>query len=391
MSHSSRIASAAASLKGEGAFLVLAKARALEREGKSIVHLEIGQPDFRTPEPVVTAAIESLSRGETGYAPTLGLPELREAIAVRESKIRNTKINADSVVVVPGAKSALFLAMAAVINPGDEVIYPDPGFPAYQNIATYLGAVLRPLPLIEERGFSFDREAFRSLVSEKTKLVILNAPSNPTGGVLPADDLAFIADLAATFNFYVLSDEIYNELSFAGIPPSIFDIPGMPERTLVANGFSKTYAMPGWRLGYLLAPAALMSTMENLAVNLFSCTATFTQRAGIVAALDMESVVTMRKEYQVRRDYLVKTLNEMPGVSCTVPEGAFYVFPNISALGKTSQEVADFLLEDAGVAVLPGTAFGSHGEGYLRLSYATSQAELEEAMRRMAEGLKRLA
>lgn len=385
-----RIASAAARMKGEAAFSVLAKARALEAQGKHIVHLEIGQPDFKTPESIVRAAVDSLERGETGYAPTLGLPALREAIAKRESTLRGVSVTSETVVVVPGAKTALFLAMAATIESGDEVIYPDPGFPAYENIATYLGAVLRPLPIVESRGFSFDREAFASLVNEKTRLVILNSPSNPTGGVIPAEDLAFVAELARKHDFYILSDEIYNELSFSGDVPSVYDIPEIRERTLVVNGFSKTYAMPGWRLGYLIVPPVFMHTMEMLAVNLFSCTATFTQQAGVVAVSDMEAIVPMREEYRGRRDYLVAALNAIPNVSCAAPGGAFYVFPNISAFNKTSQEVADYLLNEAGVAVLPGTAFGSHGEGYLRLSYATSRAELEEAVSRITKGLSSL-
>jgi len=390
MNVSPRIASAAARLKGEAAFEVLAKARALEKQGKHIVHLEIGQPDFKTPASVVKAAIESLERGETGYAPTLGLPELREAIAKRESSLRGVSIDPATVVVVPGAKTGIFLAMAATLEPSDEVIYPDPGFPAYENIATYLGATLRPLPIVESRDFSFDREAFAELVNKKTKLVVLNSPSNPTGGVIPLEDLTFIAELARSHNFYVLSDEIYDELSFSGVASSPFDIPELRERTLMVNGFSKIYAMPGWRLGYVIAPPSFMGVMETLAVNLFSCTATFTQKAGVVAISDRDNVVHMREEYQARRDYLVDALNAIPNVTCRVPGGAFYVFPNVSAFGKTSQEIADYLLEETGVAVLPGTAFGAHGEGYLRLSYATSRADLEEAVRRIRKGLAEL-
>lgn len=388
MEYAPHIALAAKRLKGEAAYEVLAKAKALEAQGKKIVHLEIGQPDFRTPEPIIRAAIESLERGETGYAPTLGLQELREAIAKKESAMRGVSVDPAQVVVVPGAKTGLFLVMAATLNPGDEVIYPDPGFPAYENIATYLGAVLRPLPIVESRGFSFDRDTFASLVNEKTKLVVLNSPSNPTGGVIPADDLAFVAELAQKYDFHILSDEIYNELSFDGATvASIFDLPSVRERTLVVNGYSKTYAMPGWRLGYVIAPMAFMGVLEMLAVNLFSCTATFTQRAGVVAVSDVGDIEHMRTEYQSRRDFLVEALNAIPGVTCAVPGGAFYVFPNITSFGKTSQEIADHLLANAGVAVLPGTAFGGHGEGYLRLSYATSRVELEEAVRRIASGL----
>jgi len=382
------IAIAAAQMKGEAAFTVLARAQALESKGKNIVHLEIGQPDFATPASVVEAGIDALRRGETGYAPTLGLPELREAIAKRESKLRGYSVDPSHIIVTPGAKTDLFLIMAALLEPGDELVYPDPGFPAYENIGVYLKAVLKPLPLLESKNFSFDREEFARLVNDRTKLVILNSPSNPTGGVIPAEDLAFIAELALKHDFFILSDEIYSELSFLSSVPSPYDIEAVRDRVLVASGFSKTYAMPGWRLGYVIAPPDMMRTLEILAVNVFSCTATFTQRAGIVAAQDFESVVSMREEYRRRRDYLTNALNHIPGVSCFLPGGAFYVFPNIMSFGASSKKIADYLLEESGLALLPGTGFGAHGEGYLRLSFAASQTVLEEGVRRIKEGLK---
>ncbi len=385
-----RIARAAQALKGEAAYEVLSAARALERDGTSVVHLEIGQPDFKTPQPIIDEAIASLSRGETGYAPTLGLPELRAAIANRESARRGRIIDPQNVVVTPGAKTAIFLGMAALVNPGDEVIYPDPGFPAYESITRYLGGVPRPLPIIEAKNFSFDRDAFADLVNEKTKLVILNSPSNPTGGVIPPEDLAFVAELARKHNFFVLSDEIYDELSFERASVSIAEMEDMQSHTFIVNGFSKTYAMPGWRLGYIVVPEGYRAIMDLLAVNLFSCTATFIQRAGVVAITNTSDIEGMRVQYKERRDYLVAALNEIPGVSCKTPGGAFYVFPNVTSFNRSAKDIADHLLSKAGVAVLPGTAFGQCGEGYLRLSYATSLPLLQEAVARIKNGLASL-
>jgi aspartate aminotransferase len=385
-----KISTMAATLQGEGAYVVLAKAKELEKMGKSIVHLEIGQPDFPTPLPIVEAAIESLKRGETYYAPTLGLRELREVIADRESRVHGVPVVANQIVVCPGAKTGLFLTMSAVLNPGDEVIIPNPGFPAYENISHFLGAIPVSLPLVEEKNFSFDRDTFLGLLTDKTKLVILNSPSNPTGGLIPLEDLQFVAELARERGFFVLSDEIYDELSFKNEKvPSIYNLPGMADRVLIVNGFSKTYAMPGWRLGYIVAPEAMIPAIENLAVNTFSCTSTFSQRAAIVAIRDVTDIEVMQKEYLRRRDYLITALNDIPGVSCTVPEGAFYAFPNVSSFGKPSAEIGDHLLR-AGVALLAGTYFGKHGEGYLRLSYATSMDILEEGIARMRSGLSTL-
>lgn len=382
-----RIAKAAQALKGEGAYEVLAKAKALEATGKNIVHLEIGQPDFVTPAYIIDEATASLRRGDTGYAPAAGLHELREAIALREGKLRNRTIGAGSVFVTPGAKTSLFLAMAATVNPGDEVIVPDPGFPAYESIALYLGAVPKGLPIVEDKQFSFDRDAFQSLVSDKTALVVLNSPSNPTGGIIPKEDLAFVAELAQKHNFYILSDEIYDELAFEGDAPSIAECEGMQDRTFIVNGFSKTYAMPGWRLGYVVVPKGFEETAEMLAVNVFSCTNTFVQRAGVRALEQTDETEAMKEEYRRRRDFVVTTLNAIPGVTCTSPGGAFYAFPNVSSFGHTSEEIANHLLENVGVAVLAGTYFGGQGEGYLRLSFATSMKELEEGLKRIQAGL----
>ncbi len=376
-------------MKGEGAYEVLAKSKLLEREGKNIVHVEIGQPDFATPQKIVEAAIQSLRNGETGYAPTLGMPELRTAIAEYDSKNRNVKVDTEQVVVTPGAKMALVLAMFAVLEKGDEMIFPDPAFPAYENICRYLGAVPVSLPLLEEKDFSFDRKVFESLITPKTKLIVLSSPSNPTGGVIPEDDLKFVAELAQKNDIFVLSDEIYNELSFEGQTPSIYNFEGMKDRTFVVNGFSKTFAMTGWRLGYLIAPSKFLPAIENLAVNLFSCTTTFVQRAGIVALKEVTDTVNMREEYKKRRDYLVEALNNIPGVTCKKPGGAFYVFPNISSFGKTSFEIGELLLKN-GVAALAGTYFGKYGEGYLRMSYATSMEQLQEAIKRMTKAFETL-
>ena len=378
-------------LHGEEAYTVLARVVELEKKGKNIVKLQIGQPDFLTPEPVVKAAVASLERGDHGYAPTLGIWELRQAIAKAESEKRGFEVSPECVAIMPGGKTGIFVAMSLVLQQGEEVIYPDPGFPSYRNVCDFLSAVPKPLPIVEDKNFSFDHEAFDSLVSPKTKLIVLNSPSNPTGGVISKDDLTYVAEAAKKNGSWVISDEIYEELVFDGErAPSIYDLPGMPERTLVLNSFSKTYAMTGWRLGYIIAPRELMPVIDVISTNMFACATTFTQYGALAAFSLTKDVERMRSEYAKRRDYLVAALNNVPGVSCTMPKGAFYAFPNIKSFGLTSEEIAERLLTEFDVAVLPGTAFGPQGEGYLRLSYATSMENLEEGIRRLTKGFASL-
>lgn len=378
-------------LKGEAAYAVLARAEELERKGKKIVHMEIGQPDFKTPAPIVKAALESLKRGDHGYAPTLGIRELREAIAKRESKKRGVDVSWQRVAVMPSGKTAIFIAMAATLEAGDEVVYPDPGFPTYGNVSHYLRCDGKPLPIVESRDFSFDREAFTHLISPKTRMIILNSPSNPTGGIIPTEDLGFVAEHAKKNGAWILSDEIYDELSFdEERVASIWDIAEVREQTIVLNSFSKTFAMAGWRLGYMIVPEPMIPIIDALSVNIFACAATFTQHAGILASSLYDEVAHMRSQYLERREYLIEALNKIEGVSCRMPKGAFYAFPNVSSFGKSSEKIAEKLLVDFGVAVLPGTAFGAFGEGYLRLSYATSMENIREGVRRIAEGLASL-
>lgn len=373
------------SIGGELAYTVLAQAEALERQGKSIIHLEIGQPDFATPQHIVDAGVQALKEGKTRYTPTLGVREFREVVAKYVNREHQTNIDADMVSIAPSAKTAIFMTMAAVVNPGDEVIYPNPGFPAYENCINFFGGIPKPLPLLEEKKFSFDLETLRGLISSKTKLIVINSPSNPTGGIIPLEDLEKIAELAKEHDCFVMSDEIYAHLSYEEErSPSIYSLPGMTERTFLVDGFSKAYSMAGWRLGYLVAPPAFTPLLDNLAVNAYACTATFTQYAGIAALEgDQSPVMTMVKEFKSRRQVIVDGLNTLPGVSCTTPGGAFYAFPNIQKTGLSSDVLATRILQEAGVALLPGTAFGQYGEGYLRLSYANSLDNIKEALHRL--------
>jgi len=370
----------------ESAFEVLAKARALEKQGKQIVHLEIGQPDFPTPPHVVAAGKRALDEGWTGYGPTAGFPEFRELIASYVSKTRGIQVVPDQVCVVPGGKPIMFFTMMAALNPGDEVIYPNPSFPIYESMIDFLGARAVPMPLVEGRGFSFDLDVFASKLTNRTKMVILNSPANPTGGVISRDDLARIAELLRDRDLLILSDEIYSRIFYDEAPESITQFDGMLEKTIILDGFSKTYSMTGWRLGYGVMPKWLADAVNLLMVNSNSCTASFTQRAGM-AALEgpQDAVDTMVAEFRRRRDAIVAGLNRLPGFSCTVPSGAFYAFPNVTKTGMSSRELADLLLYEAGVACLSGTAFGAYGEGYLRFSYANSLANIEEALSRIAK------
>ncbi|MEO8372589.1 MAG: pyridoxal phosphate-dependent aminotransferase [Candidatus Solibacter sp.] len=368
----------------ESAFDVLVRARALEAQGRSVIHLEIGEPDFPTPPHVVEAAKTALDQGWTHYGPTQGQPELREAIAAHISRTRGISVGAQNVSVVPGGKPIIFFPMLALLEPGDEVIYPNPGFPIYESMIRFCGATPVPLPLEESRGFSFDLNRFASLLNERTKMVVLNSPQNPTGGVIPAEDLKAIAEMLRERDVVVLSDEIYSEIFYGEPPASITQFPGMLEKTIILDGFSKTYAMTGWRMGYGVMPEWLVEAVNKLMVNSNSCTASFTQRAGLAALTGpRECVDEMVAEFRRRRDIVVAGLNQIPGFRCPVPGGAFYAFPNVSGTGMGSKELADFLLYEAGVAGLNGGSFGEYGDGYIRFSYANSQENLREAIARI--------
>ena len=372
-------------LAGESAFDVLRRAQELEGTGVDVVHLEIGQPDFPTPSHIKEAAVRALEDGHTGYGPSQGLPALREAIAEKAGSLRGLSFSPEQVVVAPGAKALLFYTINALAGPGDEVICPDPGFPAYQSVIGHSGATAVPLPLREASGFRFDADEFRSLVSSKTRLVILNSPQNPTGGVLEREDLEVIAREAAEKDFLVLSDEIYLHFCYDSPFETIASLKEAEGRVIIVDGFSKAYSMTGWRMGYAILPPGLVETFDLYNVNIASCACTFSQHAAIEALRGpQDSVSNMVSEFRARRDYLVEALNAVDGISCTIPRGAFYAFANISETGMSSAEAASKLLDEAGVAVLSGASFGPCGEGYIRLSYATSMARLETAVERIA-------
>jgi aspartate/methionine/tyrosine aminotransferase len=351
-----------ARLEVESAFEVLARARALERQGRDIIHLEIGEPDFPTPVHIVEAAKRALDEGCTKYGPPQGLPELREAIAAYMSRTRGVVVGPETVCVTPGAKPILFLAMMALVEPGDEVIYPDPGFPIYESIIRFLDAIPVPIPLLEQRGFSFDLDLFRDRLSAKTKLVILNSPHNPTGGVIPSEDMAQIAGMLRDRDVMVLSDEIYSRIWYETEPVSIASFDGMLQKTIVIDGFSKTYSMTGWRLGYGVMPEWLAQAVGKLMVNSNSCTASFAQRAGVAALEGLQDcVASMIAEFRRRRDAITEGLNQVPGFRCSAPAGAFYAFPNVAGTGLTSKQMADRLLNEAGVACLDGGSLDRTG------------------------------
>jgi aspartate/methionine/tyrosine aminotransferase len=370
----------------ETAFEVLGRARALEKQGRDIVHLEIGEPDFDTPGNVIEAGVDALRHGWTHYGPAAGLPELRQTIADYVSRTRNVPVASEEVVVVPGGKPIIFFTMLALVDGGDEVIYPNPGFPIYESMVNYSGGKAIPIPLREERDFSVDVRELASLINDRTRLIILNSPHNPTGGVLTKKDVLQIAEAIGDRNIMVLSDEIYSRLQYEGEHFSIMSVPGFKERTILLDGFSKTYAMTGWRMGYGVMRPDLAVQIARLATNSTSCTASFTQMAGIEALRgDQSSVDKMNSEFERRRDVFVAGLNKIKGFSCRLPKGAFYAFPNITQTGWTSKKLADALLEQAGVACLSGTAFGEHGEGYLRFSVANSLENLNKALGRIEE------
>jgi len=374
----------------ETAFEVLVRARALEKQGKKIVHLEIGEPDFDTPRNIVDAGVDALQMGYTHYGPSAGLPDLREAIAEDVSKSRGVHFTADEVVVVPGGKPIIFYTMLALAEAGDEVIYPNPGFPIYESMINFVGAKAVPIPLREERDFRLDVNELASLINDRTKVIILNSPQNPTGGVLTKSDIFDIADAIGDREIMVLSDEIYGRLLFEGEQFSISAVEGMKDRTIILDGFSKTYAMTGWRMGYGVMRPDLAAHISRLMTNSNSCTATFTQKAGIEAIRgDQSATEHMRLEFEKRRNVFVNGINQIKGFSCRLPKGAFYTFPNITQTGWPSKKLADALLDGAGVAGLSGTAFGSFGEGYLRFSVANSVENLENALDRIEQWTKK--
>jgi aspartate aminotransferase len=368
----------------ETAFEVLVRARALEAQGKDIVHLEIGEPDFDTPQNVIDAGVKALKGGWTHYGPSAGLPALRKAIAEDVSKSRGISVVPEEVVVVPGGKPIIFFVMMALVDEGDEVIFPNPGFPIYESMIHFLGAKAVPIQLKEEKDFSFDIDEFKRLITDKTKLIILNSPHNPTGGILTEKDVRAIAAAIGDRDIMVLSDEIYSRLVFDGKHFSIMSLDGWKDRTVLLDGFSKTYAMTGWRLGYGVMRQDLATHVSRLQTNATSCTASFTQIAGVEALQgSQESVEKMNEEFIRRRDVMVAGLNKIKGFSCRTPKGAFYVFPNITKTGWKSKKLADAILDEAGVAGLSGTAFGAYGEGYMRFSVANSIENINKALERI--------
>ena len=371
----------------ETAFEVLARARALEAQGKNIVHLEIGEPDFDTPAHVIDAGVHALKHGFTHYGPSPGIPQLREAIAEHVARTRRIECKPANVVVTPGGKPIMFFAMLALVEEGTEVLYPNPGFPIYESMIQFCGGKAVPVPLRESRAFSVDVNEIASLLTERTRLLIINSPQNPTGGVMPKADVDALVDLLRKWpKVMVLTDEIYSDILYEGEHHSVLSHPGMPERSILLDGFSKTYAMTGWRLGYGVMPEALAAHVARLQTNSTSCTATFTQMAGVAALRgDMGPVRAMVEAFRGRRDAIVNGLNEIRGFRCLSPKGAFYVFPNVEGTGMNAKDLQKKLLEEAGVACLAGTAFGSHGEGYLRFSYANSLENIHEALTRIAK------
>jgi aspartate aminotransferase len=370
----------------EGAFEVLARARGLEAKGRDIVHLEIGEPDFATPDNITEAAVSALHAGFTHYTPAGGIMEARAAVGGFVTRRLGVETDPLEVVLVPGSKNVLLFVLLACVEPGDEVIYPDPGYPVYGSLVNFLGAVPVPVRLREERNFRMDLNELQALVTPRTRLLILNTPQNPTGGVLTRDDVEFVAKLAVEHDLLVVADEIYSQIVYGFEHVSVLSQPGMKERTVLMDGMSKAYAMCGWRLGYAVAPRELAASMETLMINSSSCAAAFTQMAAVEAFESPESqaaVDRMVAEFQRRRDLVVDSLNSIPGVRCQRPEGSFYAFPNIEATGLNERALADGLLEEAGVAVLPGTAFGAAGAGFLRLAYTQGEADLRKGLERI--------
>ena len=386
-----KLASRMARLGSETAFDMLVKARTLEKQGQDIIHLELGEPDFNTPTTIVDAGKVALSDGNTHYCPPAGIEELREVIASHITQSRGVEVNADWIVTTPGAKPIMCFLMLALIEKGDEVIYPDPGFPIYESMIRFVGGIPVPIPLLEDLQFSFSQKMLLSKISSRTKLIIINSPQNPTGGIVGEKDLMVVADIAIQNDIMVLSDEIYSNVIYEGKHDSIASIKGMLDRTVILDGFSKAYSMTGWRLGFGVMRPDLQVQISKLVTNSVSCTPPFIQKAGVKALKNgASSIIKMVGEFRDRRDFLVKELNQIPRISCLNPHGAFYVFPNVKAFGKSSDEIEDYLLKEAGVALLSGTSFGKFGEGYLRISYANSIENLTEACRRIRKALNNL-
>lgn len=374
----------------ETAFEVLAKARRLEAAGRHIVHLEIGEPDFATPAHIIEAAVKALHEGYTHYTPAAGIPEVRQAIADYVARTRKIAVEPGQVIITPGSKNVMLFAMLALIEPGDEVVYPDPGYPIYESLARFIGATLRPVRLREDADFRFDLDEFRSLLGPRTRLVMLNSPHNPCGSILDRRDIEAIAAAVAPTRAFVLSDEIYGRIAYEGESFSIASVPGMQDRTIILDGLSKTYAMTGWRIGFGVMRPDLVERMAQLMINSSSCAAAFAQMATIAAlAGPQDAVDAMIAEFRARRHIVIDELNRIAGVRCRMPGGAFYAFPNVSAIDTDAKGLAEFLLDDAGVACLAGTSFGAGGQGYLRFSYANSQDNIREGMRRLREALPR--
>lgn len=383
-----RFAERMSRLGTEGAFVVLAKARRLEADGKKIVHLEIGEPDFATPDNIIEAGISALQNGYTHYTPASGIMEARQAVAGFVTRTLKTEVDPTEVVLVPGSKNVLLFTLLACIEPGDEVILPDPAYPAYASQVNFIGAVPKLVTLREETGFRMDLDQLADLVTPKTRMLIINTPQNPTGGILTEEDVRFVCELAHKHDLLVVSDEIYSQLVYGFQHVSPLSQPGMRERTVLMDGLSKSYAMTGWRLGYAVAPKALAAKLDQLMINSSSCAAGFTQMAAIEALSAPESehaVHRMVKVFERRRDLVVDGLNAIPGVRCAKPQGSFYAFPNIEGTGFDERELADRLLTEAGVAVLPGTAFGAAGKGYIRLAYTQSEDELGRGLKQIAD------
>lgn len=378
-------------LHAESAFSIMVKANALEAQGQSIIHLEIGQPDFKTPGNIIQAASTALNEGKTGYTPAAGIVPLREAIARYAGDFKKVNTDIDEIVVVPGGKPIMFYTLLMLCEAGDEVIYPNPGFPIYESVIRFSGAKAVPMPLLEKNDFTVDLDQLAETINEKTKLIILNNPGNPTGGMISRDDIAAIADMVRGKGIYILSDEIYDRITFEEQPLSIASLPGMKDYTIILDGFSKAYAMTGWRLGYGIMNKELASHMNMLMVNSNSCAASMTQWAGIEALNGpQDAVLNMVSSFKQRRDYLIEALNQIDGITCNMPKGAFYAFPNISSFGLSSDLFADKLLTEGGVAAAGGTAFGEYGEGFLRLSYANSLENLKIAVERIDKFTKTL-
>ncbi|MFQ6113544.1 MAG: pyridoxal phosphate-dependent aminotransferase [bacterium] len=375
----------------ETAFEVMARAKALEAQGRDIIHLQIGEPDFTTPQHIIEAGVAALREGQTHYSPAAGIMPLREAVVEDVHARRGVRPKVEQVIVTPGAKPIMFFVILACIEQGDEVIYPNPGFPIYESVINFVGGAPVPLPLWEENDFRFDPDEFRSLVTDRTRLIIINSPQNPTGGILTQQDIEVIADVAKNKNIWVLSDEVYKNIIYEGEHASIYSLPEMQNNTILLDGFSKTYAMTGWRLGFGVMREDLAKHVERLMINSNSCTATFSQYAAVEALQGpTEEVDAMVQEFRRRRDVIVDGLNGIPGISCRLPKGAFYVFPNVKKIKMSSQELETYLLNKAGVALLSGTAFGKFGEGYLRLSYANSIENIQKGLERISEALKNI-